>query len=42
MSGDQEKAMSAGATAYFSKPFSLRLLLQKINQLLASTPQNTA
>jgi len=42
MSSDQEKAMLAGATAYFSKPFSLRLLLKKIDQLLASIPQNTA
>ncbi len=42
MNSDQEKAMLAGATAYLSKPFSLRLLLKKIDQLLASMPQNTA
>lgn len=42
MNSDQEKAMLAGATAYLSKPFSLRLLVQKIEQLLAPMPQNTA
>ncbi len=34
MDGDRQKAMSAGATAYLSKPFSLRKLVQKIDKLL--------
>jgi CheY-like chemotaxis protein len=34
MDSDRQKAMSAGATAYIAKPFSLRSLVQKIDKLL--------
>lgn len=37
LSGDSEKAMAAGASAYLAKPYSPRELLQKIRELV---PEN--
>jgi two-component system cell cycle response regulator DivK len=37
LSGDSEKAMAAGASAYLAKPYSPRELLQKIRDLV---PEN--
>lgn len=34
LSGDEEKAMSAGCDAYVTKPFSPRLLLAKVREFL--------
>ena len=36
MNGDRERCLAAGATDYFSKPFKLRLLSERIQELLAS------
>lgn len=37
MSGDRERCLNAGANAYFSKPLSLRQLIETIRQFLAET-----
>jgi two-component system, cell cycle response regulator DivK len=38
LSGDDQRAMAAGASAYIAKPYSPRELLALINTFLAETP----
>jgi two-component system, cell cycle response regulator DivK len=39
LSGDDQRAMAAGASAYIAKPYSPRELLALINTFLAETPR---
>jgi two-component system cell cycle response regulator DivK len=39
LSGDEAKALAAGADAYVTKPFSPRQLLAKVRQLLEERPE---